>query len=167
MEVLQKLLVKPQIDPEVKARLEYIKSNEGFRDRIYKDTKGKNTIGYGFNLDDSTVRKLVPADVVSGKRPLTKAEAEPILMQLSKVAENDAMTYVGAGTYKKMSPFKKMALNDMAYNMGLAGLNSFDDMRAALVSDNTTESAKQLLDSKYAREDVPLRALKNAALIVR
>ena len=64
---------------------ELTKKFEGWREYIYDDKtgkpaigkpKGKRTIGYGFNIDDPIIAKFLPKDVLSGKRTLTKEEAE-------------------------------------------------------------------------------------------
>ncbi|RAZ54575.1 lysozyme, partial [Campylobacter hyointestinalis subsp. lawsonii] len=38
--------------------IDSIKSNEGFRDHIYKDTLGFDTIGYGFKVGSLTRDEL-------------------------------------------------------------------------------------------------------------
>jgi GH24 family phage-related lysozyme (muramidase) len=35
------------------------KENEGYKTKVYKDTKGKRTIGIGFNLEDGGNRKFL------------------------------------------------------------------------------------------------------------
>ncbi|MAK72031.1 MAG: hypothetical protein CMF19_08315 [Idiomarinaceae bacterium] len=39
-------------------RFEFISDHEGWRNKVYKDTRGFRTIGYGFNLDEPSNRQL-------------------------------------------------------------------------------------------------------------
>lgn len=162
VEKLAEKVQKPSVDP---LTVEYIKSNEGYRDSVYKDTKGKKTIGYGFNIDDETVRSMVHPDVVQGKRKITQQESDEIITKLIERASKDAQTYVGKDTFGKLSATQKLALTDMAYNIGLSSLNNFNNMRAGLVKGDKLKAKMELLNSKYAREDVPARALKNSLLM--
>jgi lysozyme len=143
----------------------FISENEGFRQNIYKDTMGRNTIGSGFNIDDETVRKLIPRDVLSGKRPITTDENNAILSKLTKRAENDAQTFVGKDTFNKLSREQKLGLTDMAFNLGLTKLNKFDELRKALVLGDNERAGIEVLDSEYAKQ-VPGRARANANLML-
>ncbi len=39
-------------------RFEFISDHEGWREKVYKDTRGFRTVGYGFNLDEPSNRQL-------------------------------------------------------------------------------------------------------------
>ena len=141
-----------------------ILGNEGFRPDIYKDTMNRNTVGFGFNIDDPTVRKLIPQDILSGQRLMNRTEALDIHSQLTKRAFEDARSFVGDETFSSLSTAQRTALTDMAYNLGLTSLNTFDNLRSALQSGNFEQAALEVLDSKYAKQ-VPNRARQNANLI--
>ena len=143
-----------------------IKKNEGFRSSPYLDTKGKSTIGYGFNISDETVRQLIPQDVLSGKRELSKDESDEIFGKLKQRAIGDAQTFVGRDTFGKLTSSQQIGLTDMAYNMGLKSLNKFNNLREALINGDKIGAKREVLDSKYA-EDVPSRALNNANLMLK
>lgn len=157
--------IRSQNDPIINIA-ERISYEEGFRPGQYLDQKGKKTIGYGFNLEDPVTRKMLPKDVVDGKREMTRAEAFPILIKRTKMAENDARKYVGSSTYEKLPQNIKSALVDMAYHLGSPSLNSFDRMRTAIQSGNIERAAIELMDSKYAKEDTPNRAKRNRSLML-
>ncbi len=148
-------------------KLNYIRNNEGFRDTPYKDTKGNLTIGYGFKYGDPIATPLIPADVWQGKRKLTVPEAEAVLLKRALVAEADAQKFVTPQVYGNLSPEQQLAITDMAYNLGYPSLSGFNDMRTALTAGNTFNAQKELLNSKYAREDVPNRAKRNSQLIIK
>lgn len=70
------------------------KDFEGFRDTIYKDKKGKNTIGYGFNIDDPTVSQHIPTAVKLKLRKITREESDKIFDVLYDNAKKDAVTFI-------------------------------------------------------------------------
>jgi GH24 family phage-related lysozyme (muramidase) len=143
----------------------YIKSNEGYDPNIYKDSKKIPTTGYGFNLNAEHVRKVVPADVLAGKRALSEQESNDIFENLYSVAVDDAKKYVTPAVFDAFPSNIKQALIDVSYNVGGPALMGFKNMRNALLVGDFKTASKELLNSKYAREDVPVRALKNSKLI--
>ena len=142
-----------------------ITGNEGFKPRVYKDTVGKNTIGYGFNIDDSTVRSLIPKDILQGKRDITQDEALGIRKTLTDRAFQDARLFVGDETFSNLTTQQRTALTDMAYNLGRNKLGEFKNLKAALKNGDYEQAGIEVLNSKYAKQ-VPSRAMANANLII-
>lgn len=122
---------------------------EKYTDRIYKDTVGKRTIGYGFNIDDPYVKSLLDKDVINGKRPLPKEEAEPIFQKLYSQAQKDAYDVIGKDTYLNLPPQIADIVDDMSYNMGKSRLSGFKKSIAALQEGNYTKFAKEIKNSKW------------------
>jgi len=148
--------------------MDYVKGNEGYSSKIYNDTEELETIGYGFRIKDETTRSLLPTDVVNGKRDLTKEEADSVFKKRFKIAMSDAVSYMGGqDNFTKLTKSQKKGLIDMSYNMGLTSLNGFDDLRKALFLGDNLKAKEEVLNSKYAREDVPNRAKQNANLMLR
>lgn len=143
---------------------DYIKGNEGWRDTVYKDTAGKRTVGYGFNIDDPYVRSRVPDDVVRGKRPLKRDEADTIFNDIFKTAQKETKLLVGADTYNKMSEGQQNALVDLVYNIGITKASGFDRMLKALRAGDYVTAAEEMLDSNYARQ-VHDRAMRNSQML--
>jgi len=140
------------------------KKEEGFRADIYKDTKGIKTVGQGFNVEDKVTASMLPADVVSGKRPITKAENDIAYNKRMDLAKKDAREYLGADTYDKLDPDRKSVMDDMSYNMGKPTLSKFEKLREAVQKGDWSAASKEILNSKYAK-DVPNRAQRNAAIM--
>ncbi len=136
-----------------------IEKNEGYSDTAYKDTTGHKTIGYGFNIDDKTVRPLLPQDVLSGKRKLKKDEANSIKSVLWSRAKKDARTFLGK-VYNTLSPKQKDVINDMAYNLGLPKLMKFKKFKKALIDKNYKQAANEIKNSLYYKQ-VGDRARRN------
>jgi len=144
---------------------DYTKKEEGYRDRPYKDSKGILTIGYGFNMQEPGISALIPKDVKSGKRALTKKEADDIFNKAYTIAEQDAIKFSGE-SWDSMNKQQKKALIDMSYQLGGAKLSGFKELKKAIKSEDWERASKEILNSKYAREDAPNRARRNSKLML-
>ena len=165
MATIAELIGTQSVDP----LLDYIKRNEGFGKpgkpgRIYKDSRGYNTVGYGFNIDDPSIRASIPSDVVAGRRPITETEATPLLQKFVDVAKRDAQSLVGVDTFKKLNGDQQIALVDFVYNLGLPKAKGFKNTVAAIQSGDFNRAAMEMLDSPYASQ-VGDRAIRNSKLL--
>lgn len=140
------------------------KKHEGFRSRPYKDTRGKWTVGYGFNLQEPHVAKAVPNAVKLGLRDLTTQEADAIYAPLYAKAQLDAQMYAGKA-WNQLDPVRQEALTDMSYQLGGPKLAKFKNMNAALQKGDYVRASQEALNSDYAKQ-VPRRARENAKLIM-
>ena len=112
-----------------------LQSDEGLRLKPYHCTAGKLTIGYGRNLED---------------RGITEAEAEYLLENdVSEIYEDLAEIY---DFFTHLSPMRKAVLIDMAYNLGLGGLNKFQNMIKAIDDGDYSTAASEMLDSRWASQ---------------
>jgi len=134
--------------------------NEGFRSTPYKDSRGKKTIGIGFNIDDPTV-----ARTIGSRASMTKPEAMDILSAiLLPRAEYEAATYIGPKIFNSLNPAGQDALVDMSFNLGATTLNKFEGVRTAIQQGDANQAFNEVLDSDYAQQ-VPSRALRNAYML--
>lgn len=105
--------------------------HEGFREVVYKDTKGKLTIGYGLNLED---------------RGVTEEQARRLM--LDAVHDLDlAFRGIYGAWYDRLNSARKWVCLNMAYQMGFRGFGSFKKMIAAL----------ELAANKATPADTPVR----------
>lgn len=123
-----------------------IKKHEGFRSRMYLDTVGVPTIGYGFNL--KTIE-------------LPKPVAELWLAYEIEKHEEELERF---DFYHDLDRVRKDVLLDMHYNLGDSRFRGFQKMIQALENHNYNEAAKEMLDSKWANQ-VGRRATDLAALM--
>lgn len=130
--------------------VDQLKRHEGFRSQPYKDTKGKLTIGYGRNLDDVGI---------------SKEEALSLLDNDIDWAIEDAKSLFP--TFDSLSDIRQAVLCNMAFNMGSPRLAGFRKMRQAILDGDVEETCKQMLESKWAKEDVGYRAIELEALYRR
>ncbi len=143
------------------AIMKRIKSEEGFVPKPYKDTKGIQTTGYGFNLEDSVMRSLIPKEYLTGG-VMPEKVANEVFGKRYGMAAKDAGSYL-PGLEEHPAQVQEVLI-DMAYNMGLPGLMSFKNTKKMLQNRDYAGASKGVLQSKYAK-DVPNRAKRNSELL--
>ena len=129
-----------------KRQLEFTEDNEGYREFMYQCSAGKSTIGIGLNLEAG-----IPHD-----------EALILLtMRLEKIHANLSIAY---SWFAGLNEQQKVAIVDMAYQLGLAGLANFKLSLALMAQYRFEDAALEFLDSKWA-EQTPERAKRVTDLI--
>jgi lysozyme len=129
---------------------DYIKKNEGLRLKPYRCKAKKLTIGWGRNLTD---------------RGISQAEAEVLFEHDLTNAVADLMKVFKFRELNFLLADQQTALIDMMFNLGLTKFRKFKKMIQAVKDKNFKEAGRQIMDSKYAREDVPKRAARNKKLM--
>lgn len=124
-----------------------LESEEGLRLKPYKCSEGKLTIGIGHNLDANGI-SLAVANLI-----YKEDEARAI---------KDAKSLVS--NFNDLSDDRKTALVDMAFQMGKTRLRGFKNMIQAVEIGAFDVAAKEMLDSRYARQ-TPSRANRSAELM--
>ena len=125
--------------------IDRIKEEEGFRGAPYDDPQGIPTIGYGTKL------------------PLTREGAQDLLLlRLNWMLEEMDERWPWMDDMPRAA---QRVVQDMAYNMGVPRLGGFRRMLSAMRDEEWERAADELLDSDYARNDVPGRAEENAELL--
>jgi len=132
--------------------LNMFKENEGYRTKVYKDTKGNRTIGIGFNLEDAGNRQFlkkvgISLDEVLGGRELTDKEVIKLYNHSLTQAFKDAQQF--DPQFNKRPETVKKAIVDMAFNLGLTKLNQFKGMKAALSQNDYKMAADEMVDSNW------------------
>lgn len=137
-----------------------VKQGEGFREHPYKDTRGYNTIGYGFNLDDPSVRRAVGRHATY----IDRDTADNLLGPLIATAEQDARAYIGPQNFDRLDHNRRAVLVDMAYNLGGPKLGGFNEMRKALLARDYQRAGSELENSNYFKQ-VKSRGVRNRDLM--
>lgn len=128
--------------------IENIKTHEGFRDHIYKDSLGKATIGYGF-----LVSALSPDELAlnNGKtEPMGKEVADKILnLKLKKLGKRlfQCLPWLGSKPQNVQD-----TLIEMAYQLGLAGLMGFRHTLSCIEAGDYAQAARNLRASLLYRQ---------------
>lgn len=140
-----------------------IQRHEGLRLASYLDTKGKRTVGVGFNMDSGNARKVwkdagVLADfdaVYNGQQRLLPNEAQALLNKSHEIAVGDAQSLYP--NFKQMSKAQQLALVNLSYNMGKPTLAGFKNMNAAIRKGDMRQAVIHLKNSQYAKDVSPDR----------
>lgn len=136
---------KPEIYPDNHLQMSerMVKENEGLCLKVYEDTVGKMTIGYGRNLDD---------------RGITWEEAKLMLAHDLVEAHNEL--YTQFAFFRDLSDPRKAVMTDMLHNLGLTRLLTFKKMLTAVQHGNFDDAAAEIRDSRYW-DQVGSRAQRN------
>ena len=91
--------------------------------------------------------------------PLTEEQA----LALARYKINQKVTGLARiDTFNTLDPMRQEILVECAYQIGVVGLTKFKLMWAALAQHDFEEAARQMLDSKVAREQTPRRWQEHA-----
>lgn len=141
---------------------ERLREHEGFCSREYRDTVGKITIGYGYNVDDRGIEEF---ERITGRfydGSVSFAEAMLLLEHVLLETEHELLTR--ASWITKLNGVRYGVLLDMAYNLGVPGLLKFKKTLASIAAGDYALAAQQMLQSKWARQ-VKGRAVRLSQLM--
>lgn len=132
-----------------------IKKNEGFVPHVYKDSLGKDTIGYGFLVSALTTDEL---ELNGGKlEPMSKEVANMILeRKLSKLKVSVFANF----PWLKNKPLNVVnVIIEMCYQMGIPAVKKFVNTMKLIEQGYYHEAYENGLKSLWARQ-TPHRAKK-------
>lgn len=126
-----------------------IERHEGRVPHAYQDSEGYWTIGVGHLIDQRKGGGLPPHIIDY----LLRYDLERVLAQARQLDVWDDLDEV-----------RRAVIVDMIFNLGMNGFLGFRRMRAAMESGDYEEAAREMLDSKWARQ-VGRRALTLAGMM--
>jgi len=138
---------------------------EGLRLQVYKDTLGIDTIGIGRNLEDRGISKEeldwmdIPSIDHVYEWGITEADAVYLATNDVQIVEEELVR--AHPCVDRLDSVRQLILIDMAFNMGVPRLCKFKKMWAAVEAEDFPTAAKEMLDSKWAKQ-VKGRATKLA-----
>jgi len=124
----------------IKELIESIKKNEGYVGRVYKDTLGFDTIGYGFKLESLYLSKDV-CDIV------LKYKLDALIRQIKKQFE----------WIDTMPETIQEVIIEMCYQLGTFGFSKFRKTIMYLKEKNWLKASEEMLDSRWYKQ-TPSRA---------
>jgi lysozyme len=146
-----------------------IEQHEGRRKAAYLDSEGVLTVGIGLNLENKTARGRIEAigvkydELCAMQCSLTDAQIDQLFSDDLDTALTDAASRVP--DFWSHPDDVQLAMVDMIFNLGGPRFSNFKQLIAALKVNDYLTAAAQMLDSKWAREDVPHRAADDIALV--
>ena len=138
---------------------------EGLRLQVYKDTLGIDTIGIGRNLEDRGISKEeldwmdIPSTDHVYEWGITEADAVYLATNDVQIVEEELVR--AHPCVDRLDSVRQLILIDMAFNMGVPRLCKFKKMWAAVECGDYPTAAKEMLDSRWAKQ-VKGRATKLA-----
>lgn len=129
-------MTQDEYDQKLRSR---VKIHEGKKPYAYQDSKGYWTIGYGRLIDKSKGGKL------------SDEEMDYLLTNDLNQARQELRAYAW---YNIQDEVRKGVLIELAFNMGVPNLLGFQKMISALKVFDYITAGKELVDSKWARQDV-------------
>ena len=155
----------PAGDPVITKIEPRVIKHEGYKPKVYIDSRGNPTVGVGFNLnraDSSDLLKKVganPVKIKSGKAELTDAQIKALLRTDLKVAKQGAQTLVSADGKTNLSivwprlPLDVQGvLTEMIFNLGKKGLSEFNNFLAHLAKNQYSKAATEMLNSSWSKQ---------------
>lgn len=115
-----------------------LRTDEGVRDRPYRDSVGKLTIGIGRNLDEVGVNAGEIELML--ENDMTRAEAASSRLVLN---------------FDDLSDARKAAIANMVFNMGERTFGGFTTTIQAIEEGRWDDAAAAMLDSKWATQVGP------------
>jgi len=126
--------------------MERIKLHEGFVPKVYKDSLGFKTIGYGH---------LCKSDEIWEEG---KEYSKEHLGLIFKTDFNNALSHANSLTSElDLHQKAKEVIIEMIFQLGIGGVMKFKMMWKALKEKDYTEASEQMLDSLWAKQ-TPNRA---------
>ena len=124
-----------------------LKKHEGFRTKLYKDTKGIYTIGVGRNIQQNGIREIEAEFML-------KNDIEQAISDLKHVFQD----------FDTLPDNVKLVLVDMMFNLGSTRFSKFKHMIQAVKERNWANMILEMRDSNWCRE-LKDRCNYDAALI--
>lgn len=122
---------------ELKAR---IKSNEGFRDAIYKDILGKATIGYGHLVTEK--------DNLFINTQYSKQFLEQLFDQDFQNAVDGANSLIDF----EINEIAKEVIIEMVFQLGVNGVSKFKKMFNCLSNQDYVGASKEMINSNWYKQ---------------
>ena len=120
--------------------IESIKQHEGFRSKVYDDSLGIPTIGYGFAIKDLELEEDICDMILERKLSILKERIEKKFQW-----------------YRYMPQEIKDVVVEMCYQLGVYGFSRFKKTIAYIQNKQWEEASVEMLDNRWA-EQTPGRA---------
>ena len=140
---------------------QYITIHEGREYMPYKCPAGRWTIGVGHNYQDNPLPHDIDLYLRQNGKILDEHIDRLLAIDIIRAVSDCKKIF---SNWDALSPDRKMALTDMCFQLGGAGLRKFKKMILCIEHEAWDDAARQILNSLYATQ-TPQRARENAELI--
>ena len=133
-----------------------VKLSEGFKNRIYQDTEGFDTIGWG--------HKVVPGDPFKPGIEYTEEDLQAVFDKDLRKAIAQMKQLCEQNNIKDLPETAEHVLTEMCFQLGMNGVSKFRNMIKALQEANFIGASYEMLVSKWNKQ-TPNRCKKLADLM--
>ena len=151
-----------------------LRGDEGYREKWYLDSEGYPTIGIGhliiykktsdLGIINNELSKLVGREVTNGR--LTAEEVSKVFADDIEKTRRDMRKHPRiAPVYNKCNASRRMALENMAFQMGVGGLGKFKNSLAAMLAEEWKQAYDGLRQSVWANQ-TPGRSSRVSKIIL-
>ena len=126
----------------MKNLLNDIKKHEGFRNQVYKDTLGIDTIGYGFAIKDLVMDQDIAEKIL-------KRKVENLIKRIKQKFS----------WYSNIPEEAQDVVANMCYQLGVGGFSKFKKTIKYISEKKWDDASIEMLDSLWARQ-TPNRAIE-------
>lgn len=143
----------------IKKLIEQLKMHEGFSKHVYDDTRGYQTIGFGYCLSHNPLLLSYVECEDLLQFGIDHDRAEELLVQCVDKFQKDLLMRLRF--FGDLDDVRKCVLINMAFNLGVEGLLKFKNTLALISEKNFTDASDQMLRSHWAKQ-VGKRAIELA-----
>ena len=127
--------------------IDSIKKHEGYRSKVYKDSLGIDTIGYGFAIKDLELDEDI-CDIILDRK-------------IKELATRVNRTF---SWYRYMPQTIRDVVMNMCYQLGVGGFSKFRKTISFLQNKQFHDASEEMLDSLWARQ-TPNRAKELSKIV--
>ncbi len=127
--------------------IDSIKQHEGYRSKVYKDSLGIDTIGYGFAIKDLELDEDI-CDIILDRK-------------IKELATRVNRTF---SWYRYMPQTIRDVVMNMCYQLGVGGFSKFRKTISFLQNKQFHDASEEMLDSLWARQ-TPNRAKELSKIV--
>jgi len=109
--------------------------HEGYREKVYRCSGGRWTLGIGRNVQDKGI-----------------SFPEAIFLLQNDILECKTLLQEKYSWFKELSENRQIVLVDMCFNLGITRLSKFKQTLAAIERGEYLLASQLMLDSKWARQ---------------
>ena len=133
-----------------------VKLSEGFRNRIYQDTEGFDTIGWG--------HKVVPGDPFKAGVEYTEEDLQAVFDKDLRKAVAQMKQLCEQNSISDLPETAEHVITEMCFQLGQTGVSKFKNMWKCLQEANFIGASFEMLDSRWNKQ-TPNRCKKLADLM--
>ena len=142
------------------ALVKILEFEEGYHPNPYLCSEGYLTVGFGTRMSSQQDVDPEPFNHFYVNRDA----AMSLMLDDIDDVRSSVVSYIAEHEIE-LSPEREAILISMGYQMGVRGLFNFKNMWKSIKEGNWEEAAEHALDSRWAKRNSPMRAIRHAEVL--